>query len=60
MHVKSDMSSSAACRLKDECWQAMDHLRNALDETPPNSSESLELLELIRALASFIDTNIGR
>jgi hypothetical protein len=55
MHAKSDKSSTAASRLRDECWQAMDHLRDALDQTPQYSPQNRELLEIIRRLAHFID-----
>lgn len=39
-----------------ECAQALDHLRNALDLLPPQSSLAHVLMGVVRRLASFVDS----
>lgn len=38
-----------------ECGQALDHLRNALDLLPPQSSLAHLLVGVVRRLANFVD-----
>lgn len=43
-----------------ECLLALDHLRNALDLTPPRSASWYALFGLIGKLAAQIDASTGR
>lgn len=38
-----------------ECAHALDHLRNALDLLPPQSSLAHALVGIVRRLADFVD-----
>lgn len=38
-----------------ECGHALDHLRNALDLLPPQSSLAHTLVAIVRRLADFVD-----
>lgn len=38
-----------------ECAHALDHLRNALDLLPPQSSLAHALVAIVRRLADFVD-----
>lgn len=48
----------AAPIVTQECWIALDHLRNALDSVPQASPEAERLLRMIRELASFADATV--
>lgn len=58
-----DISSGTIQRLAtpmvtQECWIALDHLRNALDGVEPDSVEARRLLHLIREVTAFADTTL--
>jgi hypothetical protein len=50
----------AAPIVTQECWVALDHLRNALDSVEPNSLEAARLVRMIRDLATFTDSTLRR
>ncbi|MBY0563103.1 MAG: hypothetical protein K2P58_02860 [Hyphomonadaceae bacterium] len=50
----------AAPIVTQECWTALDHLRNALDSVEPDSPEAERLLRMIRELTSFADATLSR
>lgn len=49
----------AAPIVTQECWLALDHLRNALDNVPAHSEQAETLATLIRKLAIFTDSTLG-
>jgi hypothetical protein len=39
-----------------ECWEALEHLRNALDLAPPRSSDAAALVAIMVRLAAYAET----
>lgn len=62
MHVEigaTSRPSSEPQLIAVECWQALEHLRNALDLAPPHSTDSEALIAIMKRLANYAESTLA-